>query len=306
MKKIIIALLFTATVFNLQAQAGKISQENLEILGEYEDTLGLVSYMVIHDSLPENRFAATKKLITTLVQALKTENSFNYKFGQVRSVSIQYPADSTFRIFTWQLYVDVDDYRYFGAIQMNQPELKLYPLFDRSANVQSPENVVLRPEKWYGALYYNIREFDTAAGRKYLLFGFNGLNLFTKRKVVDVLTIENGEARFGAPVFIKEDPQTGQQLALNRIVKEYSAESSFRMNYDETFGLIMFDHLVTSGGNYGQGPVQVTDGSYEGYKYENGRWYWVEKVFNQTQDEAPRPEPVFNKGKVDIFGKKKH
>lgn len=306
MKKLLIALLVIGFGITSQAQTDKITEADLKVLQEFEDTLGVCGFLVVNDSLPENRFATCKKLITTLVQALKVRNSFHYPFEQLRTVSIQYPPDSTFRIFTWQLYVDVDDYRYYGAIQMNTPDLKLYPLIDRSFEVESEEYDILTPEKWYGALYYNVRQFDTAEGRKYLLFGFDGNSLFNKRKLIDVLSFNGEKPVFGAPVFSEKDEETGSETVRNRIVKEYSAEASFKMNYDETWGLIIFDHLTAIGGSYGQGPAMVPDGTYEGYKLENGRWNWVKSVWNETMDEAPRPEPVLdNRNGKDVFGKQK-
>src|SRR5690606_10337143 len=101
---------------------------------------------------------------------------------------------------------------------------------------------ILKPTNWYGALYYNLRQFDAPTGRQYLLFGFNGFSLFNKKKLVDVLHFENGEAVFGAPVFVQENTSTGEQTVRNRLVLEYTAESSIRLNYDETYEQIMFDH----------------------------------------------------------------
>jgi hypothetical protein len=306
MKRLLFALLLFFTVFSAQAQAGKIAEADLPVLKEFEDTLALCGFFVVNDSIAENRFATCKKLITTLVQALKTKNSFNYPFERLKTVSIQYPPDSTFRIFTWQLYVDVDDYRYYGAIQMNTPDLKLFPLIDRSYEIESEESELLTPDRWYGSLYYNLRQFDTAEGRKYLLFGYDGYSLYNKRKLIDVLSFKDGKALFGAPVFVEENKENGAQTIRNRIVKEYSAEASFKLNYDETWGLILFDHLTTMGGSYGQGLAMVPDGTYEGYKLENGRWHWVEKFWTEEMDEAPRPEPVLDtRNGKDLFGKQK-
>ena len=307
MKKLLFVLLILAAGFSSQAQAGKIAETDLPVLKEFEDTLALCGFFVVNDSIAENRFGTCKKLITTLVQALKIENSFHYPFDRLKTISIQYPPDSTFRIFTWQLYVDVDDYRYYGAIQVNSPDLKLYPLIDRSYEVESEEYDILNPDKWYGALYYNLRQFNTAEGSKYLLFGYDGYSLFNKRKLIDVLSFKDGKAIFGAPVFVEENKATGAQTIRNRILKEYSSEASFKMNYDEAWGLIIFDHLTMMAGGYGQGPAMVPDGTYEGYKLENGRWQWVEKYWTEEMDEAPRPEPVLDnrKGK-DVFGKEKN
>ncbi len=301
MKKVLlfIALAFGG-LFQSYAQEEKVvfSQEEEAFLKEMEDTLSLLAYAVINDSLPEHRFGACREMIPKLVKALKVENSFQYPFERLKSVSIQYPQDSSFRIFTWQLYVDKDDYRYYGAIQMNTPELQLFPLIDRSFQVETPEEAVLSPEEWYGSVYYNLLDVDGPQGKYYLLFGFDGYSFFRKRKVIDVLSFQDGKPVFGAPAFVHE----GNQRKF-RIVRQYSAEVSTRCNYDEMLELIIFDHLITLNGPHGEGPVNYPDGSYEAYRLEKGLWRHIEKVFDQVSDEAPRPAPILDNRAKDIFGK---
>jgi hypothetical protein len=53
-------------------------------------------------------------------------------------MSILSPPDSSFRIFTWQLFVNDSTYRHYGAIQMNQKELKLFALRDKSFEMDGP------------------------------------------------------------------------------------------------------------------------------------------------------------------------
>lgn len=88
------------------------SAEELAHFDGQEDTLALLAYVIVNDSLPEHRYSACHKLIPMLVSALKTPNSFRFPFERLKSVSIMYPPDSSFRVFTWQLYVDKDEYRY--------------------------------------------------------------------------------------------------------------------------------------------------------------------------------------------------
>ena len=300
MKKVLLLLplMLLGLVIKTDAQVKMISEKNLEFLEEMEDTISLLAYAVINDSLEENRFGACREMIPRLVKALKVENSFDYPFEQLRSVSIQYPQDSSFRIFTWQLYVNKDDYRYFGAIQMNSPDLKLFPLVDRSFNVTNESQASLTPAEWYGNVYYNIQEVDGPDGRYYTLFGFDAYSFFRKRKIIDVLKFnQNGDPVFGHPVFVKEGEQP-----VKRIVREYSAEVSTRCNYDELLEIIIFDHLITMSGPHGEGTVAYPDGSYEGYRLENGLWLYIDKVFNQVSDEAPRPAPVLDNRTKDIFG----
>ncbi|PHN07126.1 hypothetical protein [Flavilitoribacter nigricans] len=271
----------------------------------FEDTLAVLGYAVVNDSLPDNRFLACREMIVRLKQALKTPGSFDYPFERLKSISIQYPQDSSFRIFSWQLYVDKEEYRYFGAIQLNTPELNLIPLQDRSFQIsEDPEKAVLKPEEWYGAVYYNVKQVDTPQGPYYLLFGFDGYSFYYKRKVIDVLRIQNGQATFGAPVFYHPATQDSPEFAKARIVREYSAAATVKVNYDPTYEIIMFDHLVPGGGQYGEGITYYPDGSYEGYNLQNGRWLYIEKVFDQMSAEAPRDYPILDQREKNIFGKK--
>lgn len=282
--------------------AGKISPQMLEQLHTSEDTLVILSYAMVNDSSPEMRFLACKSLITALVRTLKIESSYNYPFDRVKSVSILAPPDSSFRIFTWQLFVDDSTYRHYGAIQMNQKELKLFPLIDRRFEMTGlPTHEQLSPNRWYGAVYYNLRPFDTRTGRKYLLFGFDGFSFFDKRKVLDVLSFNAaGEPVFGAPVFDNQDEASDAQ----RVIIEYTAEAKVRLNWDEQYQMILVDHLIEQPNPYTGGMMYIPDGSYDGYKLEKGRWKFINKVFNDSQEEVPRPNPVLDeKNRKNIFGK---
>lgn len=284
--------------------AGALSAEAAEQLHAMEDTLAILAYAVVNDSLADTRFMACQGLITKLVRALKTENSFRYPFDRLKTLSILAPPDSSFRIFTWQLFVDDSTHRYYGAIQMNQSDLKLYPLIDRSFEMPAPPlRDTMSAERWYGALYYNLRPFDTKEGRKYLLFGFDGFTFFDKRKILDVLSFDDsGKPVFGAPVFYYEK----EKRADYRLLLEYSSEAKVRLNWDEQYKMILFDHLIPFPSPYTGSVTYVPDGSYDGLKFEKGKWIFVDKVFNDVMEEAPRPNPVLDAGKgKDILGKEK-
>jgi len=300
MKNWLLPLLFLCLWLPTPAQQ-TLPAEVFDSIHTYEDTLGYLSYVVVNDSLPENRFAACRKLIPTLVKALQFPNSFRYPFERLRAISILYPRDSSFRIFTWQLMVNPGEYRYYGAIQMNSPELQLFPLIDRSFEVDNPEQAVLPHDRWYGALYYNIKSFESPQGPMHLLFGYDGNSLFERRKLVDVLHFREGKPFFGAPVFLNPD---GAPRTRNRILLEYAAEATIRLNYDPALDLLIFDHLIPLATEHG--PSFVPDGSYEAYRLQDGLWHYIPKVFHQTLDEAPRDFPILDQRKnIDIFGRKK-
>lgn len=305
-------LLALLSVFGLKGQtAGPLQEADREEIHNYEDTIAIVGYAIVNDSLQSNRYAACKKMILTLKEALKHQNSFNYPFERVKTVSIQYPQDSSFRIFTWQLYMDENHYRYFGAIQMNTPELTLFPLIDRSGDIENAniEQFELTADKWYGALYYKIIETDSPNGKYYLLFGFDGYEFFHKRKLIDVLTFKMGQPVFGAPVFKYEDDAEPATVK-KRFLVEYSPESSVTVNYDVIRDMIIFDNLMVVTGQYGEGPTKIPDGTYQGFELKDGFWVHVDKVFHEIMDEAPVPQPVLDQKegekKKDLFGRDKN
>lgn len=309
MKKILlIALLLSPMALLAQKKpkpepSGQPSPEAVMQLEAIEDTLGVLGYAIVNDSIEAERFAACKVFITTLVRALKIENSFKYSFERLKSVSILTPPDSSFRIFTWQLFVNDSTYRYYGAIQKNERQLNLIPLIDRSFEMAKfPVNDRLPPDRWYGALYYNLKQFDTPQGRRYLLFGYDAFEFFEKRKLLDVLSFDRtGKATFGAPVFEKKNSPPSKRIYL-----QYSADAKVKLNWDEQYQMILMDHLITWGSPYGRGNTMVPDGSYDAYKLEKGKWKYIDKVFNDKQKDVPFPDPILEsrKGK-DIMGKKK-
>lgn len=306
-------LLLALLLFGLGMPAAQAQSEplppldtaQLRTLRQHEDTLQMLSYYVLRGKLEEDRFFACQNMIKTFVTALRTPNSFQYPFDSLRRVSFLYPPDSSFRIFTWQLYVDADTYRYYGAIQMRSGDLQLFPLIDRSEVIEdAAEHLTTSNRDWYGALYYSIRQEDAADGKRYYtLFGFDNHRLMTRRKLIDVLTFdENGQPQFGAPIFTNDLVESEPRVK-HRVILEYSAEGSIACNYSHDYGMIIFDNLIQiSGSLEGQGMMNVSDGSYRGYKFDGGRWVYIDKVFNDFQEEAPREQPILDNRDDGLFG----
>lgn len=302
MRKVLWSCLLLAIPFLAAAQEPHPEIENLETIQTLEDTLAVLSYAMVNDSTPVKRFASCQKFIKSLVQALNNKNSFHYPFDRIKTVSILYPPDSSFRIFTWQLYVDVDEYHYYGTIQMNEPELKMFPLIDRSESVLDPEEDILKKDSWYGALYYNIVPFPDSSGQ-YLVFGYDAFEFFNKRKFVEVLSFENGEPVFGAPVFEKEIKKDMTKI-VSRFILEYGADAKVKLNYDKSLDMIIFDHLIMMGSPYPEKEFMfVPDGDIDALYYEDKIWKFKPRIYDQVLDEPPRPAPVLDDNKKDIFGK---
>ena len=192
---------------------------------------------------------------------------------------------------------------------MNTSDLKLHRLLDRPGNPINIETTELNSEQWLGAVYYNIYQFETPDGPQYLLFGFDGKSFFSKRKVLDVLKFRNGKPFFGSPVFVKQT-ENQPSIIQTRLVLNYSAESSVKLNYDLHLEMVIFDHLTQQPSPFpGEDFTYIPDGTYEGYQLKNGIWEYQEKIFDHKYEmnEFPVPEPILGgdrKSRKNILGKK--
>lgn len=293
MKQIILLLLFPCLLSAQQLQFQDVERQLIEL-----------GYNLLTDTLPEQRSIAAEKIKITLTESLGKAGSFEYPFDSLTSVSILEPKDKSFRIFTWQLYEDIDKYKYFGIIQMAGKKPTIHLLEDQSETVAMEDlpYETLTKDNWYGALYYTIKEYKTKSGKRYLLFGADGYRFFSKRKLVDVLYFENDQPVFGDATFFPTE-EDRPDLAYSRLVLNYSAATSVRLNYDDYLNLLIFDNLLSANNEFGE-ETYLPDGSYRGYKLKKGRWIAVDKIFQHTWDEAPRPQPILNgrKANKDLFG----
>lgn len=251
-------------------------------LQKKEDSLHVFSDSMINAVLAPARFRADSNFIRGLVRALKVKNSFYYPFDSLRTVSHLYSPDSTFRIFTWQLKKDEYFFLQKGAIQINTRDggLKLYPLFDYSNYTSKPNDSVRNKDNWIGAIYYRLIMKENKGKKYYTLLGFDDFTVSSNKKWIDVLTFnDQQEPVFGGAYFsYKEDSL--KKPVQSRFNMEYKKEANTLLNYDPELGMIVFDHLISETDEPAKKNTYIPDGSYEGFKWKNGQWVHVERVFD--------------------------
>ena len=279
------------------------SAKEKEKLSALEDTLSFYAYSIVNDSLPEDRFYATRELIVTLVKTLKIKNSYYYPFSKLKSVSLQYPPDSSFRMFTWQLAVSPTEYRYYGALQRKSDSLILFPLIDRSFTISKADVASLSPENWMGCLVYGIQQFGVGDSATYLAFGYDANDGKTRKKWIDPIRFVRNKPVFGAPLFPPNPKDSSATIPL-RFILTYSAESTIKLNYDSELGLIVFDHLAPLVLKAGQPEEMVPDGSYEAFKILPNKLEYIEMLtVTSTDEETIRQKPILGREGKDLFGK---
>src|SRR3546814_21054604 len=85
--------------------------------------------------------------------------------------------------------------RFYGVIQMKQPELKLFGLVDHSSEFSNAEDTVTSWKTWYGAYYYKLIPVRSARDDYYVLLGWNSNGPGLSGRVIEALRSE--ERRVG-------------------------------------------------------------------------------------------------------------
>lgn len=253
-------------------------------LNVFQDTLIKISSRVIAAQGDAEKLEINGSFVKTLVEALKTPNSFSYPFDSLKNVSVIKSNDQAFRILSWYVPLENGTYRYYGAVQMNTKSgpLKLYPLIDQTDNISDP-NVMTNNQKWFGARYYEIVPV-TSGGRSpyYVLLGWKGNTQTTTKKVIEILAFDRDKLTFGAPVF------DGKELkGKNRVIFEYAKSNAMTLKTDMKAGMIVFDHLASFDPEIkGKFEYYGSDGTFDGFKIIGGRLKLQEDItLNNDPDE---------------------
>ena len=293
MKKPVL-LLFLFFISSLSFAQG-IGKAELKVLMQKEDSLKEYAAKIIQGINADNRFNADSMFTRILVRSLKTKNSFHYPFDSLQTVSVLYSPDSVFRIFTWQLVINENVIRQHGAIQIKTYDgsLKLYPLIDKSDVTTNVQDTIGNNFGWIGAIYYKIILKKSSNQNYYTLLGFDENNISSSRKIIEVLSFVNDEPVFGGRYFSYEDDAVFK-TSQSRYIMEYKKEAGPRLNYDKELDIIVVEHLVSESNEPKKKWTLIGDGDYEGFKWKNGKWVHVEKIFNLvTPDgQAPVPNPI--------------
>ncbi len=293
MKKLFLFAVFS--ICNLVIFAQRITSANEAALQQKEDSLKKYSTKLIQGITAEDRFNADSIFTKMFVRSLKINNSFYYPFDSLQTISKLYAPDSSFRIFTWQMVINENMVRQHGAIQMKTTDgaLKLFPLIDKSDITINIADTFANNKGWIGAVYYKIIQTSNSNQHFYTLLGYDENNIRSNRKIIEVLNFSNDEPTFGGRLFSFEEDSVFK-AAVSRYILEYKKNAGARLTYDEDLEMIVFEHLESETNEPNKKWTYIPDGDYEGFKWKNGKWIHVTKVFNQVTAEGnePMPNPI--------------
>ena len=293
LRKIILILFILPSI---SANSQVIGSQDLIVLKQKEDSLRQVAAKIVMSREAGERFRSDSLFTRMLVRALKVPNSFLYPFDSIIHISKLYSPDSAFRIFTWQVVRDESMSRRHGAIQVRTTDgsLKLFPLIDRTLVISHPIDTVTSNEWWIGSIYYKIIQKENRDVKYYTLLGYDENTMRSTKKRIEVLSFDaSGKPVFGGP-FISFEEDTLRKPMQARFWIEYKKEGNARLQFDDDMDMIIYDHLIPENNEADKKYTYIPDGDYEGFKWKEGRWVHVDKVFNfKLKDgEAPVIAPL--------------
>jgi hypothetical protein len=216
-----------------------------------------------------DRKKVSDEIKVVLEGSLNNPISFWYPFDSISGLGSIYSQDSTLRIFTWSYSYSPLDYKYFGFLQHRdslKESVSVIFLDHNDAINDFNQDSVYTNDNWYGAFYYQVRVIHHNDEVFYTLIGFDFNDVFTNIKLIDVLTIENGVAYFGAPLLY-----FGYEVR-KRVIFEYSSAVVMLLRFTDD-NRIIYDHLSPSSPRFrGQYRYYGPDLSYDALRFENGRW----------------------------------
>ncbi len=266
------------------------------LTGKYFDTLvnREMRLKAIQDSMIDGwnmfvRLDALTYFIPLLKSTLEIPGSYYYPFDSLTAVKKLYFDDNKFRILNWTLKFDKISgsfdrqfFRYYGVIQTNEEDTsRIIPLFDGKKHYElgMEEDTIVDNEAWYGCQYYDGGTFKTRKKTYYFLLGWEGFDLISDKKIIEILWFdENGMPRFGAPII-----KVGNKFKC-RLIFQYNQKSLMLLEYRRKDNKIVFDHLSPENPRHeGKKWLYVPDGSYDYLDIKRKYLIYKEQLFGHVK-----------------------
>jgi hypothetical protein len=288
--------------WSLPVCAQRYSRADLAQLRLREDSMTLLARQIVEGREAADRFRSDSAFTRMLVRALKVPHAFDYPFDSLASISRVYAPDSSFRIFTWQVIRDPAVLRRHGAIQMRTADgsLRLFPLIDRTHMIENLADTITNHEWWIGSIYYRVIRKDYQGKPYYTLLGYDEHTMRSTRKMMEVMTFDaEGRPVFGGQMISFQEDSV-KRAPQSRFWIEYKKDGNARMQFDDELDLVIFDHLISESNEPQKKYTYIPDGDYEGFRWQEGRWVHIDKVFTKVHQEGKPPlkMPLFE----DKFG----
>lgn len=258
--------------------AQKLSQEGRKILEHPEY---------------QKRKAANKLFTETLREYVATEEGFDDPLKSVTNM-MRLEAGDDARIYTWQMPDSTYSYVKFGLVAARHDDkIRVTELKSKGRAIPEAEFRRLKPDDWYGAIYYEVIPIEKDGKELYTLLGFSpGSDL--NQKIIDVLEIDaRGKPRFGAKVFkIDEFMDKTLRKPPMRLILSYSGDYAASVRWNEDEKMIVMDHLAPPDAKMkGVYRMYGPDMSYDALEWEDDWWNLIRDVEIKSNQNVPIVPP---------------
>lgn len=188
--------------------------------------------------------------------------------------------DGVVRLLCWNIALENGEFRYH-CVMRHRPtkETVAITVFEDNSDWERIERKPVRPNDWYGALYYAVLANRYRGKTYYTVLGWDGKDNITNRKVVDVINIQGKSVILGSNIF-----KDAQDRPASRLIYEYANDVSMALNYDEKEKMIIMDHLAPEDSRFeGQYQFYGPDFSYDALEFKKGEWLLVKDVFAKNR-----------------------
>ncbi|HBG71526.1 MAG: hypothetical protein A2W93_05930 [Bacteroidetes bacterium GWF2_43_63] len=230
---LIIFLLLSAATLQVAAQ-----KENPVVQTPSTDSLMVAANAMYNGKTDMVRYEANELFIQLLKKDLRDEGAFDFVYDSIRILSVIYPEDQKFKIFTWNLPLSNfrnENYGLMMVFSEKSHNYKLIELRDISNDIVNPEREILKKGLWYGAVYYQLIEKKIEGKKVYTIIGWHPTNGLYQQKVIDVITFDRAdEPVFGRLMFRGKGFSSSK-----RIIFRYSDKVAMKLRFEEaTYNIV--------------------------------------------------------------------
>lgn len=267
---IIVVMNFVVMASTSQSKKG---DHQLELI---EDSLVKTYNEICTEHNEERKAKLHERFKKTWERIINDGLAFTYEFGTLRNIlSIIDSPDGKTRIINWGIQDIKGLYIYEGyVLRRTGDSTRAYRLVDMSEGCVDAEFKTMTENEWFGALYYDIVQPKNSPKDEYTLLGWDGNDLFTNKKIIDVLWFDvDGTPRFGKPVFHMKGP------IKSRVIFEYTEQSAMKLRWDVELKKLVFDHLSPSKPIYaGHKEYYGSDFTFDALFHDGKKWNLIEDI----------------------------
>lgn len=264
---------------------------NGQSLQQQEDELFRLGRIILEHPEHERRLSANDSFTDILERLISTKEGFEAPLKKVNNMMrLELGKDAA--IYTWQIPDSAYRYTQQGLVAARQKD-KVEVTRLKAAKPSDAQFKKLKPDEWYGAIYYEAIPVKKGRSTLYTLLGF-APGQQVNEKIIDVIEIDRrGRPRFGDKIFRVENfMDKTLRRAPYRLILSYGGDISASVRWNEDEEMIVMDHLAPPDAKLkGVYRVYGPDMSYDGLTWNDGWWHLQNEVKFNTKQNVPIVPP---------------